>query len=252
MINTVKERANLYEYLTKKDVITKLKPLLNKGYKIRHDGRFTSSPKDAAIQWNTPWVHQYQTANNHCYKWHTIFFNNWGMTPTRCKDCWKVVVMPRTLVELFDLYELQKELERPSKCGVELRATDERKYGGYFYNRGYDQGSECFDVVSAAVAEKISPDVRVILKCACTEFELKNGPVQEYEASESQIEVENLLDEYLLMNDIKWSQPDFLTAYVMISWIHRAILIGDLTYKEFTNGESLVKPLKTYKETENG
>ena len=157
--------------------------------------------------------------------------------------------MPRTLEELFDLYEIPKQLERPCKCGIELRSTDERNYGGYFYNWGKAAGLECYEVVRDAVPKEIN----VILKCACTEFELKNGPVEDYVASEGQIEVENLIDKNLVLSDINWRQPDFLLAYVMLSWIHRAMKIGDQTYKIFTNGKKLVPTLRTYhEEIENG
>lgn len=246
MIDTKKDRKNLYTRLHKKDVITKLKPLLNRGFKIRADGKFTTSPCEPSVQWNTPWVHQYQSGGDKCFKWHTTFFNNFRLPPTRCKNCFKVVVMPRTLVELFDLYELQKELERPCKCGIELRPTDERNYGGYFYNDGLEAGRECYDVVRKEVDKQISKDINIILKCACSEFEIANGPLEEYEANESQLEIEKYIDEYVVFNDLRWIQLEFLTAYIMLSWIHRAVKIGDLTYKVFTDGKPLVKTFKTY------
>lgn len=241
--------------LTKKDLLTKLKPLItNRGFKIRPDGKFTTSPSEPSIQWNSPWVHQYQDGSKDCYKWHNVFFNTYGLTPTACKNCWKVVVMPRTLVELFDLYELQKELDHPCKCGIELRETDERNYGGYFYNNSFESGKKCWEMVREAVSDKISPDINVTLKCACTEFEIKNGPVQEYEPTESQLELEYFMEEYTTFNDTKFIQPDYLVAHIMLSWIHRAVKIGDMTYKTFTDGNPLVKKLKTYhdEEKENG
>jgi hypothetical protein len=32
----------------------------------------------------------------------------------------------------------------------------------------------------------------------------------------------------------------------MLKWLHHAAHIGDLTYKEFTDGKALVKTMKTY------
>ena len=255
MIDTKKDRKNLYMRLTERNVIGALRPLLNKqGFKIRYDGRFTQS-SDSAIQWDSPWIHQYQTQTGSfdCYRWHTVFFNTYGLTPTRCQNCWKVVVMPKTLVQLFDLYELQKEMERPCKCGIELRSTDERDYGGYFYNDSFESGQECYKEVRKQVSKHISKNVNVTLKCGCTEFELKNGPNADYVANDKQLALEEWIKEYVVFNDLKWVQHEFLTAHIMLSWIHRASKHGDMSYKTFTDGNSLVKTLKTYhKEKKNG
>jgi hypothetical protein len=256
MIDTKTNRSQLYETLTKKDVITKLMPLLKKNFRIRVDGKLTSSLTEPALQWDTPWLHQYQTGEQDCHLWHRLFFVNTGLTPTKCKSCWKVVVIPRTVVELFDLYEVQKQLEHPCKCGLELRATDERNYGGYFYNIGKQEGLACYQKVRQAVDEQISPEVTVALKCACTEFELKNGPPDDYEASQEQLELEQTYSEYVTTNDLKFNAPEYMHAHQLLSFIHRAAKIGDLSYKEFTDGKSLVRQPVTYhdeiEEIENG
>jgi hypothetical protein len=67
------------------------------------------------------------------------------------------------------------------------------------------------------------------------------------------LKLEEYIKEYVVFNDLKWVQHEYLTAHIMLSWIHRAVKIGDMTYKEFTDGNPLVKTMKTYhEEKENG
>jgi len=244
-IDTIRNRKdNLYMYLSGRDVIGKLRPILkNKGYVIRNDGRWIRVHFAA---WETPWVHQYTTPNQECELWHDLFFDFWKQVPTYCMDCWKVVVMPRTVVELFDLYELQKTLEHPCKCGIELRQTDDRLYGGYFYNWGKKNGEKCYKMVRKAVSEAISPEVNVILKCACTEYEISCGPPAEWKPDAKQLFIEKAIKEYVLPSTEMFYQHDYMQAYIMLKWIHHAASHHDMTYKELTGGGPITFSAKTY------
>jgi len=254
LINTTKNRGNLYSQLTAKDDVTKLKPLLEKkGYRIGPDGRWRRS---YGAQWNTPWIHQHQEDMVECELWHELFFPIHNMVPTYCQNCWKVVVFIPTVSKLFDLYELQKDLEHPCKCGIEYRFTDERKYGGYFYNWGRQAGEACYKKVRQAVDDRLGEDIKVILKCSCSEYEIACGPPDDWSATERQIEIEEAFRRRVVTNNTKYHQFEYIQAYVMLKWIHHACHIGDETYKEFTGGEPLTVTMKTYhdelKEKENG
>jgi hypothetical protein len=244
MIETRKGREILYQKLQQKDVIGKLKPILErKGFRIFADGRWRRTHSAA---WETPWIHQHNDEIQECELWHDLFFPIFKQVPTYCANCWKVVVMPRTVVELFDLYELQKEMERPCKCGIELRPTDDRRYGGYFYNWGKEAGEECRDAVRKAVSKSISPKVPVILKCSCTEYEIDCGPPAEWVPDEKQKLIENYIRKYVVPSNEKFYQYDYMQAYVMLRWLHHAAMTSDLTYKTFTNGENITFKAKTY------
>lgn len=251
-INTKRERESLYKKLTEIDTITPLRYLLDKkGFRIRSDGRWTREPIASASIWETPWLHQHQDPDQDCDLWHNLFFAMYRWVPTYCKNCWKVVVFIPTVKKLFDLYELQHELERPCKCGLEYRFTDERKYGGYFYNWGKENGLECYKVVRQAVDEHLGKDINVILKCSCSEYEIACGPPDEWTPSEQQLAIEEKMKKWVLTGNVKHTQQKYMTAYVMLKWLHHAAHIGDLTYKEFTGGQSLVKTMKTYHQEEN-
>lgn len=82
---------------------------------------------------------------------------------------------------------------------------------------------------------------------------MKNGPPDDYEVSDEQLELEDMYEQYVSLNDLKFNAPDYIHAHILLSFIHRAAKIGDLTYKEFTNGKQLVLTPKTYHdEVEDG
>lgn len=225
------------------DVVGKLRYLIDKhGFKIRADGRWSRIVQPSITLLDSPWVHQHQPAGSECDIWHNLFFDNFKMVPSYCQNCWKVVVAIPTVLDLFDVYEIQHELEHSCKCGIELRRTDEKRYGAYFYNWGRQAGEECYKMVRDAIPDHMN----VILKCSCSEYEDELGPPADWVVTEEQREIEDMYRKWVVHSDIKHFQPTYLVAYRMLNWIHHACHIGDLTYREFTNGEALVKTKKTY------
>jgi len=251
MINTKKDRKNLYLRLDKLNLINKLEPILKRGggYHCRlEDGRFV--PSFPAVAQDAPWVYVQSDISTRCDVYHRVFFNVLQMIPSRCRRCFKVVVMPRNLIELFDLYELEREMGVPCKCGIEKRLTDTRLYGGYFYCDGLKEGEERYKEVRELVSERLSPETNVILKRYCTEYEI--GPMGQGPSNElpDMTEEEIWLEEYVLslFPSIGFGskQPDWIVANVMQNWIHWAYQHGDPTYKEFTGDSPLFKPVVTY------
>ena len=236
-----------------KDVISLIKPLLAQaGFKLRDaDGKIYT---ETSLAWETPWHHVYHAGHLDCHLWHKVIFDfvfkalgeKWG--PSQCQNCFKVVARLRTLKELFALLNLQKRMGRPSKCGKEIRPQVNGLYGGYWYNWGLEAGLECFKAVREEINKdpKLGPEIPLILKRACTEFELLAGPSDKWEVNEKQLQVETLIDN-TFVRDIKHrTQPDHAIATVHRGWIEWAYACGDKTYLEFTNGEPLYPPLVTY------
>jgi hypothetical protein len=253
MINTKKDRKGLYLRLNKIDLTKKLAPLLGKGagYHARiGDGKFVPNATSMAI--GAPWVYVKSYPGIRCDIYHRVLFNVLKIIPSRCRECYKVVVRPRNLVELFDLYELQRESGLPCKCGIELRLTTKNLYGGYFYCKGVDEGRERYAEVRALVDEHLSPETGVILKRYCTEYEV--GPDGQGPSDElpELTEEEKAFEEYIIDNfpsvGLGTNHPDHMTAGVMLDWIHHAQRFGDATYKEFIDGDELFKPVVTYHE----
>lgn len=179
-----------------------------------------------------------------CTEYHKYFSGNGaaiGFIHSYCHDCYKVVVKPRTVTQLFQLCDLQKEMGHPAKCGIEIRKFVPCLYGGYFYNRSLDAGRECLRKVKKAVRTQIDPSMGVILKRGCTEFEMRFGPSDKWKVLPEQLKFEEAFREvYVKDMPNSMEMPDYLKSHIKTRWLHWAAQHYDKTYKDFTNGISLI------------
>lgn len=260
-----------FDKLLALDILDKGNKLLNEGFLIRpSDNKIAPSIRTKAA--NVPWVYVRPDTSKNCSYWHHVVFETFDLFPVGCLNCWKVVVRPRNIKELFMLHEYQDNIYKGHcKCGIEVREYVHGNYGGYFYNNSLREGLACYKKVRADISHYISPDIPVILKRACTEYELKYGDSSKWEevlTSGKMINKDNgdiitipNLDETLLklefismnidlgeeeVNDAAegcvMHQPGFVKVSVMISWIKHAYAIGDPVALEFNEGG---KPLYT-------
>jgi hypothetical protein len=177
------------------------------------------------------------------YQW--FFSEKLGIIHSHCHNCYKIVVEPRTVKELFLLYDLQTALKMPAKCGVELRAYIPRLYGGYFYFRSLGEGKMNYPFIRNQIDMLLSPDVAVSLKKGCTEFEMKHGPSDKWEIQENQYQTEKEFDEIYIEERSATEQPDYLKAHIQHKWLYYAAEHYDMTYKEFTGGQALIPECKS-------
>lgn len=252
MINTKIDRKNLYLMLDRLNLPKRIAPLLapGGGYHARiEDGKYV--PNHPAMATDAPWVYVKTSPGMRCDIYHRIFFNVLKMIPSRCRECWKVVVRPRTIIELFDLYEFQREMGVPCKCGMEKRKTTRGLYGGYFYCRGEAEGQARKKEVRTLVNKHLSRSTSVILKRYCTEYEIGPGALGPSNKLPEMTDDEKWMEEYVLDRfpsiGFGTPQPDDITAAVMQEWIHYASEkdSGD-EYLELTNGSPLFKPYVKY------
>lgn len=233
-----------YEDIKERDLITTLKRLLQSGgYYFRDDGKIMATHR---LAWDSPWHHVKHHPLLDCHTWHQILFDAISMhlpkdqrfVPSGCQQCYKVVVRPKTLKQLFALLDVQKRLDRPSKCGIETREEVHALYGGYFYNIGLDSALECYKVVRREINEHplLGPDIAVIVKRSCTEMEHGVGPSDKWEITPRQLEIEGILDTMLVKDDVDRKQPDTVLRYIHRKWIEFAYFVNDATYAEFTDG----------------
>jgi len=259
---------SLYEWLVGRDIYYWLEPLIDSGaWIVRDDGRLRAKHRQFAI--DTPWVH-HGHAGFDCYTWSSIMFNIVSLSmkklftdgrpfvPSGCQNCYKVVVKPKTLIQLFALDDLQGKLGIPSKCGVEQRNTVHGLYGGYFYNSGLQNGEQCYLTVREAVDNDkwLGKDVPVILKRGCTEMEHAVGPSDKWEISETQQIIEELINKWVVRDLRDADQPEPLVWHVKRKWIEFAYEHGDETYLHVTGGKPIFPAYVTYHnnlgETTNG
>lgn len=239
------QKYNL-ESIARTNLIPYVRPLLQRGWTMGLDGKLTAGQ---ALAVDTPWVFAHQDKNRTCDIWHKIFFNVLDFLPSDCLGCWKVVVRPKNLKDLFLLREIQEKLGRPSKCGIEVRPTVCGLYGGYFYNDTLHDGEYCWSIVKQEVDRYLEPDTPVILKRGCTEFEAKFGDSRKWEEkiSNDQLQIEQALVE-LIPEKVNPPQLDMIKPDVMKRWIEWAYQNGDMTYKLFTNGKPVYEPYAIYHE----
>jgi hypothetical protein len=202
-----------------------------------------------------PWLFTKNGVGRNC-QWQLHKAQVFRFVPRRCRNCWKIVVYPRNIVDLMKLYDLQKQMAHSDptclcKCGIELRPEVERNYGGYFYTDSRVAGLERLKIVRSLVAEFISPEIRVILKRGCTEFERDFGDSKEwdqfvmYNALEEEIERQSyIVDDH---ND----QPPLVVNHVLATWMQFAASIADPAFKELSDGENMYADYSTYEEEED-
>lgn len=234
-----------YEKLKSEDMIEVIQPILRAGYNFNMEGQLEAPKKIMAT--NTPWVFARQDANRHCEIWHKIWFGILGLLPSPCLECWKVVVRPKSLRDLFNLRDIQVEMDVPSKCGIEIRDTVFGHYGGYFYTDSYAQGVIRWAEVRQAVDARMDENTPVILKRGCTEFEAKFGDSSKWD--EHVTDEQRQLEAYLLTlmpYENNPPQMDMIKPNVMRRWIEFAWDRADPTVYEFTRGEPIHPPYTKY------
>jgi hypothetical protein len=193
---------------------------------------------------DSPWCFVNMDKSKQCNLYWAVLFKHFDMIPKRCFGCWKVVVRPRNVAELFKLLDLEmllaKQYDYKCKCGMETRDTVESHYGGYFYNDTAEEGQLCYERVRRAVNHFISPGVEVVLKRGCTEFELKFGDSSMWEYKEEWAEKEEVFWANVLADNEKEVQSDLCTLHIQRNWIRFAAGRGDKSYRIFMrDGQSM-------------
>lgn len=227
MIDTVTDRYNLYSRL-----------LPRQGDQIDQSG--------------VTWVYFNQPPANtmRCDIYYNVLFPLFRYISSRCRECFKVVVKPQTVVELFNLYELMRKQSYHCKCGLDTRELTEGTYHGFYYCRGLKQGLERFKVVRDCIPKS----VKVILKRYCTEYEVGGMRICASNKLPPKLTPEQLtferyaIDNYVPEENKISKQPEYVIREVLRRWIHYARVNGDLTYKEFTGGTPLYHEVVTYQD----
>jgi hypothetical protein len=156
------DAPSLLDVLTQSNVINGMKDLFDSGWYVDiATKKITCKP---GVDHNTPWIYVNPNPNMYCGLYRQVFLTG-KFVHSYCMGCFKVVVKPRTVKELFALYDLQLNEAKPKdwycKCGIEERKYVPVQYGGYFYCRGLDQGKKRWLQVRKLVDKMISKDVPV-------------------------------------------------------------------------------------------
>lgn len=190
---------------------------------------------------------------------HMEVFKRFKVIPRYCFDCYKVLVTPRSIVELFKLLVLFERMVLPldntRKCMVEARHDCSGAYKGFVYCRGMDEGNEVRKIVRKLVSEEISPQVQVTLKRGCSEYahvypgyaRIKPGVALMQYRKDWQAKEDFFDANFVFHPDAPGAHGDSaevnveeLAAYTpweifcMQYWLRYAVTIGDTSYLEIT------------------
>jgi hypothetical protein len=247
---------SLYDELKSANIVRLLSGMIHSGnIDLRgSDGKFVANLR---FDIDTPWIHAKSSYRMKCFLWKDVTFHEivekklpkdkW-FVPMGCQDCFKVVVRPGTLQQLFALESLQTRLDHPSKCGIEIRPSVFGNYGGYFYNRGLKEGLECYLKVRNEVDadEHLGPNIPVILKRGCTEMEHGVGRSDQWTTTKEQIDFEVRLAQLFVDDTPILVQSEHAKNDVRQRWIERAFSIGDVTVFNYTDWKPLYPEYVTY------
>ena len=252
-----------YNELLGKDVIEWVRPLLEKKVYIPRfsDGRFNMC--EMGLPWETPWHHLGSQQGARCPYLHQQLFDIISertpagkFIPRFCQSCWKIVIRPTSLEQLFIIEGLLIRFGWPSKCGIEKRAytpLSKNLYGGYIYNHSMDEGLGKLDVIREAISATAGLDgVKCILKRACTEMELAFPDSSTWEVTDEQNRVEDILD-WMIVYDVTTPMPaHHMVDKVHKGWIEWAAQHGDETYLKYTDGKRLYPEAVRYERKVEG
>lgn len=193
-------------------------------------------------------------------KRHMTVFNKYNVIPKFCFNCYKVVIEPRTVMELFKLVIVFLKHDLPNdnvrKCLAEGRENVPGTYKGMIYCLGIDEGKAILQIYNDLLAQEISKNIPIALKRGCSEYALS---YPEYAAAEQDMKYreewqkhEDIADENMTFNrKINTNATHNHDGYslrdaeAMLAWLRYAATIGDLSYLDITG--STLSPYQNLK-----
>lgn len=222
------------------DHVSTLAPFLKSGF-VWKDGQLTRPHWSGAESFATPWCHAKHSAGKHCSLDSHLIFNMYGVIHPRCMSCWKTVVSPKNFDELMTWWKIQNhgEIDFASKCGIELRDYTPKFYGAYHYASSLEEGREQYAKCKELAEKHLSKETAdgVLLKRACTEFELIRGPSNTWHVDEEGARIIDLVDKYVnfpMQN--KGQDKEIGHPHVQMRWLLFAHMNADWSYLPY-NGD---------------
>jgi hypothetical protein len=185
---------------------------------------------------------------------HITVFNKYQIIPKNCFNCYKILIEPRTVMELFKLLVIFDNInlaaDNTRKCMVECRKEISGAYKGFIYCVNLEEGETIAKWIHQIVSEEISDKISVTLKRGCSEYALvypeyaqigKGAKIMQYKEEwqqcEKMVDVEFIVEENKIST---FNKPAYtLTeAKIMLAWLKYAATIGDQSYLKIS-GETL-------------
>jgi len=179
-------------------------------------------------------------------KRHKKIFNEHNVIPNNCFGCYKVIIEPKTVIDLVKLYilfdNIKLENNNIRKCMIELRPNVEGRYKCLVYCSDLNEAESISKKLKILIDDSINNNIVADIKRGCSEFGMSFPQYKDYKSNsmkydESWKEKEELIDNKfpnLLKNKINKETISGITLndiLVIRNWICFAKLIDDNTYK---------------------
>jgi hypothetical protein len=220
---------------------------------------------EQSMDWNGNWLFfGNHTALRDCFLWHSIMFKHFKLVPEYCRlRCYKVVVKVRNFMEAIQFHNLM--LAGPltegnivpiqGKVGMDTRFYSEGVFNGFIYADGLEDALEKYAYVRQAVSAYLSPDIPVIIKRTCTEFEREFGPTDSpywQSMSQEDLDIQHHLED-IFHSELNMSiQPDWIKNKLIIRFARWANTVGDKTWAEYFGTDHLTMKAVTYQHLVKG
>lgn len=237
-------KPSFYETLKAMDIVDPIMEPYSKG-QIRVDLKTKRFSIRRDVDLFRPWTFAAFDPDRNCGKWLSIYYMYYKILPPPCKQCWKVVYVPSSVVELIEFQKFQTQLGLPGKCG-----TEQRDYtsglGGYrafwycpFYG-GLEGGRAHYKRIKSALIKNFGEDYilnkektgRLYLKRGCTELERDFGMSDTWDSVDHSVK-------FRILESV-WEDPDDMVSeftpliYTNYKrWIEFAIAHNDKSAAEY-------------------
>lgn len=213
------------------EIMERLQPLLDEGVcRTTSEGAFrfvTNASRPG------PFLFKLVPHRHRCLLWFHVMAETFGFVPSPCRSCWKTVVYPRDVEELFRLYDLQQGLDHLSKCGMEMRPYVPADYAGYFYHSSREEALADHPRLEAAVRRELGQDTQVFLKRACTELTMRFGDPDGWRPAAEEPALEQRIARLFADEVYDAHQPPEVARQVQRDWVLWAYRRGDRTYTKY-------------------
>jgi hypothetical protein len=173
-----------------------------------------------------------------------------AQVPFGCHDCYKIRIVTRSLRAMLAAQAIAAATDFSCKSGPEAdNPENPHLYCSYIYFYGLDEARGAY----AGLREQLDahpdlgPDVVMVIKRGCTNYEHKLGPSDRYTFDPRQ----EAAEAYLLARFDEERPPRVISKAVeaqlrLMRLTRIAYRIGDDTYKDFTDGKPLLPVAVTY------
>ena len=185
-----------------------------------------------------------------CGLWHGIMFRSYNFVPSYCRlRCYKVVVKIPTVETLIRFHSFAQTTHQYietctplyGKCGIDERYYTDTPYDAFFYCDGLEDGLEKYRLVRSLMPHfTFAPDLPVVLKRTCTEFEKAHGPTDApywKGMTPEEIDLQRHLEDIYDAQNIEVHQPGWLINKIYRRWCKFANTHGDKSWLNYYSSE---------------